>query len=116
MANHNEHIIAGALSSLPLILQENEVEGGHNLWLALAGAFGGKLPDLFEPATSPNHRKFLHSLCFLAGVCYGVKRIYDWQPEDLLGKIVKYALLACGIGYISHLALDARTPKSLPLI
>jgi hypothetical protein len=34
----------------------------------VGGYLGAKLPDVFEPATSPHHRKFAHSASFNASV------------------------------------------------
>ena len=49
--------------------------------VALAGSIGGKLPDILEPATSPNHRAFFHSWPALAASLWLVHKLYKWQPE-----------------------------------
>jgi membrane-bound metal-dependent hydrolase YbcI (DUF457 family) len=81
---------------------------------AFAGIGGaiGLFPDLIEPATSPNHRAFFHSLAFSGVVTYAAfgKHSENWSTEDKIA--ARIALLS----YLSHLALDAGTPKSLPLI
>lgn len=84
-----------------------------------AGALGAlctNLPDILEPATSPNHRKVFHSItCAIAvGVC--VKKAWDWKPEDDLGRLARFVLVVGGAGYLAHLALDFTTKRSLPLI
>jgi len=44
------------------------------------------------------------------------KALYDWQPETDEGRFWRKAGLI-GLGaYMCHLALDATTPRSLPLL
>ena len=62
------------------------------------------LPDWIEPATNPNHRKFFHSFAMGGLVVYGM---YGKHTENM--RLI-------GMSYLSHLAADARTPKSIPLI
>lgn len=108
----------------------------------LGGYLGGAMPDLLEPATSGHHRDFAHSVTGGALLC--ASPIYAlsvrWREQaraleasaDLLlvesadrAKLAAQAFwlnLAAGIlvgflaGYLSHLALDASTPRSLPLL
>ena len=80
------------------------------------GAFGGfaasTLPDILEPATNPNHRKFFHSLTFASLILYGNHKLNKSQlPTEL-----KQAVSALSVGYGLHLGADLTTPKSLPLI
>lgn len=74
------------------------------------------LPDLVEPATNPHHRQFFHSFVFAGGVVYGLKRAYQWIPQDDRGRFARHLLLILGGAYLIHLALDACTKRSLPLI
>jgi membrane-bound metal-dependent hydrolase YbcI (DUF457 family) len=93
-------------------------EGPSGMPLASAGlaACFGCLPDQLEPAIHPNHRQFFHSLAFAAVLIYAGKRVYDWRPDDDLGKATRYVVLV-GLGaYGVHLAMDALTKKSLPLL
>lgn len=87
---------------------------------AAAGCMGGyclgTLPDLAEPATSPNHRQFFHSVFFAALVGYGLYRAYQWSPETPEGKFFRGVCLIAGGAYLVHLAMDATTKRSLPLI
>jgi membrane-bound metal-dependent hydrolase YbcI (DUF457 family) len=78
---------------------------------SLAGGAAASLPDLLEPAFSPNHRGFFHSLTAAALVAYGISGRHT-QRLGVLGKMVLWVL---GLGYLSHLAADATTPKSLPI-
>lgn len=113
----------------------------------IAGCFwgyvGSRLPDIIEPALSPNHRQFAHSA--IAGIGIS-KSIYlflkDWEEyyrasanhfkskqiqTDWLKKFIYivleflFRIIAagfCGLsaGYLSHLILDGSTPKGLPLV
>jgi len=78
-----------------------------------AGALGGMLPDILEPATNPCHRKFFHSFTFgivVTGSAVGVavQKNIDLDLKEAVG------LLAAG--YLSHLVMDAGTPAGLPAI
>jgi membrane-bound metal-dependent hydrolase YbcI (DUF457 family) len=70
------------------------------------------LPDIFEPATSPQHRQFFHSKKVL-------KFLFSYvTPYSLLAGAfidVKYYLIFFGaVGYELHLLADFVTPKGLP--
>lgn len=84
-----------------------------------AGALGmlcTNLPDILEPATSPNHRKVFHSVTCAVVIAVGMKKAWDWEPEDDLWRVTRFLVLVAGAGYLVHLALDATTKRSLPLI
>lgn len=81
----------------------------------LAGTFG-TLPDILEPACHPNHRRFFHSVVFAGFLGYGVHRLYQWKPQDELQQLMRLLGLIAGGSYLVHLAMDATTAKSLPLI
>jgi len=84
--------------------------------LGIAGSFaviGVLLPDILEPASSPGHRKFFHSL-LLAGllVTFFVmlnKKLITIENEDVK-RIINYL----GFGYGMHLLQDSVTPMGLP--
>jgi len=82
---------------------------------ALASVFTN-LPDLIEPATNPNHRQFFHSVAFAGAISYGLKCAYDWEPDSNQKRMLRHMLLILGGAYLTHLALDAFTRKSLPLL
>jgi inner membrane protein len=88
----------------------------HPLVAAVAAAGCGTLPDVLEPALHPNHRQFFHSLLFASGVGFVLYKLYQWEPESEGGKLVRAAALVGGCAYLVHLAMDAFTPKSLPLV
>lgn len=86
---------------------------------AIGGVGGfccGTLPDLIEPATSPHHRQFFHSIVFGGLVGYGLYETWKWEPATTFGKIVRVAGLLAGGAYLVHLALDATTKRSLPMV
>jgi membrane-bound metal-dependent hydrolase YbcI (DUF457 family) len=108
----------------------------------IGGWIGGALPDVLEPATSPNHRKLAHSAVTGGALCFA--RLAEWQAdcrasaeaanerlrvcqpgsgehsraqwEVLFWRLLAGALVGVVAGYASHLALDAGTPRGLPLL
>lgn len=73
MPRRDVHLGASTLVGIgAAIVTAPPLAGGHGVaYLAgtLVGArFGGCLPDLLEPATSPRHRAFFHSFATLSGV------------------------------------------------
>lgn len=83
---------------------------------SVLAAFLGTLPDVLEPATSPNHRQFFHSLAFAAMVGWGLHELWQWEPDEEWQGWLKSGLLVAGGAYLVHLAMDATTDKSLPLL
>jgi membrane-bound metal-dependent hydrolase YbcI (DUF457 family) len=84
-----------------------------------AGGFGavcGSLPDVIEPAVHPNHRQFFHSIACAVMLGYGLRKLYRWQPDEAWQRVLRGAGLIAGGAYLVHLAMDATTAKSLPLI
>ncbi len=117
MANGADHTAAGALTGLAMACYRQHKGKPVNPLLAIgASTVFAKLPDWIEPATNPHHRQFFHSITFLAMLGYGLKKTHDWKPEDTGGQILRFLALCAGAGYISHLALDGFTPRSLPLL
>jgi inner membrane protein len=90
--------------------------GTHPVVGGLAASFFTNLPDLLEPATSPNHRQFFHSVLFAALLGAGLYQLHNWKPEEPAEKFWKAVAMIAISGYLAHLALDATTAKSLPLI
>jgi inner membrane protein len=119
MANGTTHLIVGGLAGLGISLwdKSDDSEFANNPLLATTvGAMFGKLPDILEPALHPHHRQFCHSIVVLLGVGYGMKKAYQWEPKDNVDKLLRCIALCVGAGYISHLLLDATTPRSLPIL
>ena len=71
-------VLAGAGYTFGKYLWRKSNDPNTNFpWRQLAvnmglGLFFASLPDLIEPATNPNHRKFFHSLTTAGLVCYGM--------------------------------------------
>ena len=115
--NRNNHKIAGALAGAGVHLAHKSRTGQQptffgTLFAALAGSIGGTIPDDLEPPDNPNHRGPCHS------VSAGIALLRQWQRLSESGNIpphVKDILESTYAGYMSHLLLDATTPKGLPL-
>lgn len=81
MPNALAHRLGAGLALAGAAAYVEKQEGEITAKPLLAGAGGfvfGTLPDLIEPALHPNHRQFFHSFLVLAGVGYGLKKLYDW--------------------------------------
>lgn len=110
----------------------------------LGASLGGPLPDIGDPPTSPNHRHIAHGAvnATVAGY-FCLKSLGEWQrslharadelkwsrqflPDvesrsssalaELLLRVIAHGLPGFLAGYASHLALDATTPRGLPLV
>ena len=84
-----------------------------------AGAGAGLLPDLLEPADSPNHRLFFHSLA-AAGIVGWVGLVVPHLARFLVGPSFVRLLPACaclGGGFLLCIDTLARTlaPVEIPL-
>tara|TARA_R110002049_G_scaffold20717_2_gene75867 strand:- start:4542 stop:4922 length:381 start_codon:yes stop_codon:yes gene_type:complete len=93
-----------------------EEAAGNAIASGGVAAICGSLPDLLEPAVHPNHRQFFHSVVFAAALIEGGRRIYRWQPEENWQRLVRNLTLIAGGAYLVHLAMDASTAKSLPML
>lgn len=110
----------------------------------LGGLAGSRLPDIFDPPTSPNHRGLAHGVLTTSGGTYVIwewlKQLQDWlrtQADELaaerqgqltdaerlwnqllewLYRMIAGAIMGLVAGYTSHLALDFTTRKGLPLV
>ncbi len=118
--NGSTHQLAGALAAFAITsndTSEKSCQLHHPAATIPIGAILGRLPDMIEPAfRNPNHRQFFHSITVLGLMGTGMLKVYRWDPQDEFEKIIRAALLIGGAAYLSHLALDALTSKSLPLI
>ena len=117
MASGADHITAGALTGMAMAWYGGrQGDPTHPILAIGASTIFSKLPDWIEPANNPHHRQFFHSISFLAMLGYGLKKTYDWKPDDKGGQVLRFLTLCAGTGYISHLVLDGLTPRSLPLL
>lgn len=124
--------------------EQKSLRLGEFIGGGLGGVLGASLPDILEPATSSWHRGPAHSATGSAGLLYvafktvgNVRRQLDEtadryyerarSSEDWLEKGFYYLLaflldMANGFvtgvvpGYVSHVALDATTPRSVPIL
>jgi membrane-bound metal-dependent hydrolase YbcI (DUF457 family) len=117
-----EHLIAGlavgaAVNGLIQWLeclddQNKRFDWGEFLVCTAAGGAAALLPDILEPADSPNHRKFFHSITAAGLVVYSISGRHTNGYSASARKI----LMVLGMGYLSHLVADAGTPKSIKLV
>ena len=147
MPNGPTHRVAGGVAGGGLALARAtgqppeavliEVFGG-----VVGGVVGGRLPDIFDPATTPRHRSTAHSALaglVVVGAALEDARSYCRERADtyrrlkaqsglndgarlwyalleLVWQFLAGALTGLQAGYVSHLALDALTPAGLPLL
>jgi len=136
---------AGASAALyrarrrPLLDQLIEGAGG-----ALGGYLGGQLPDVLEPAIHSWHRDLCHSWSASGAISAGLAKFSGWERAcrekaawyrnirlasgaepgkaflhalaELFWNFVAGLFAGVAAGYLSHLALDAQTPRGLPLL
>lgn len=78
----------------------------------LAGCAGGAFADVMEPSSigGSHHRKGMHSLGF--GVLVSLGAAHPKSRNTVLGRLCQGLVVA----HLSHLALDIKTPRGLPLI
>lgn len=96
--------------------QEGRPVDGSAFAMGAAAACLPSLPDYLEPAVHPNHRRFFHSVTFAIAVAFAMRRAYKWETHAPWEQLARLAVLAGGAAYLAHLARDAFTAKSLPLI
>ena len=118
MASKGTHIVVGIGAGLlsygiyKRLKQEDwTLEGA--LGSAAAGAALACLPDVIEPALSPNHRGLAHSFALLGMLLATLKHVSD-TPDLPPG--LKVAISVAIGAYSSHLGVDAFSPKGLPLL
>jgi len=79
------------------------------------GMLSGIAPDLMEPALHPQHRQFCHSLT-AGGLLVHTGLTKCGEQNNNWSQFAKILGACVIIGYLVHLALDATTPRSLPLL
>lgn len=116
-AEHAAFNFVAVMTATAAVQQHNgrPVEGSA-LAMGTAAALLPSLPDVLEPAINPNHRRFFHSVTFAIAVGYGLHRAYKWEAQEPWEQLARMAALVAGAAYLAHLARDAFTAKSLPLI
>lgn len=111
-------LVAGA--AVGIFIADRESKVGPTTFKPILGgaaaAFFTNLPDLIEPATSPNHRGFFHSIAFATLIGLTLNELRQWEPKTDSERFWKGVALLAGSAYLIHLALDFTTRQSLPLI
>ncbi len=118
MANGNTHSLVAALTvgALDYMDAQNKGDSARPLIGAGLAAVLTNLPDLLEPAIHPHHRQFCHSIAFGGMVTLAAYELYRWKPETDGHKFLRYLFgVACG-AYLIHLAVDALSSRSLPMV
>lgn len=118
MGNSVQHAMLGATLGfgcylLYKLITKKAFEWDKAIICTGLGTVCGILPDVLESATSPNHRKFAHSLVFLSGLTIGEIKIIE---DKKLSEEYKLFLSSAIVGYGCHLFLDSSTPRGLPAI
>jgi membrane-bound metal-dependent hydrolase YbcI (DUF457 family) len=147
MPNRAPHVAAGVVGGMAagVATCASVPDAQRTLYVAVAAGFGmigGALPDVLEPATSPNHRSVCHSLILLALLAVSVNAKYHErcleraascdsrarrftsvaierlaEERAAIGwRLLAAALIGATAGYASHLILDSSTAKGLPLV
>lgn len=120
MSNASAHALGTALTAglahVAHELRRNQAITAAPFGTAILGSLMGSLPDLIEPATNPHHRQFFHGLLFAAAVAYVTKQLYDREAVEPRDQLIRYAGLLIGGCYLTHLAMDFCTRRSLPLV
>lgn len=117
MPSRKAHAWLGAVGSVATYILECNRRGQQpQIEEVLASAIGGGVtgiaPDVVEPATNPNHREFFHSGILGLGLGKGVQEIDGLNLTEKQKAMAR----ALAIGYLSHLAADATTPKGLQMV
>jgi hypothetical protein len=110
-----------------------------------AGRIGAWLPDIIEPAVHLHHRHVAYSVATATAISASAIESIEWvenyarmraqaaaercaqqgchrvaearQPlEEFLWKLSHGFVAGVGAGYLSHLTLDAETPRGIPLL
>ena len=110
------NFIAVTTAAAALRHQERRPVDGSCIAIGAATACLPSLPDIVEPAMNPNHRKFFHTITFALGLGYFVHLVYKWEADGEWERLARVAMLIGGCAYLAHLARDAFTAKSLPLV
>jgi membrane-bound metal-dependent hydrolase YbcI (DUF457 family) len=120
MANSGTHLMVGGMVGLSGMIflkwvRNEKLTFWEGVGGVLVGCFGACLPDLLEPANNPQHRKALHSVAVGgAGIPFSISKIYEGAWSLTQGE--KDILIVLLLGYFSHLVLDGRTPRGLPIL
>jgi inner membrane protein len=120
MASLREHAWLGAgTGALTYILMcryyDRSFDFGEMLGCAAVSTAAAMVPDILEPALSPNHRNVAHSFVAGSGLFSFARNRCGVDNRDW-EEFQKILWAAATTGYLSHLLADASTPRGLPLL
>ena len=118
MPNGKTHVLVAAGVgiagySLYCAFYQRKFDFGEALGATGACILGGIAPDGLEPAFCPWHRSLGHSVSVGAVSAGTIAR--TWNASGT-GPGPNFLLLFFALGYLTHLVLDAGTPRGLPLL
>lgn len=148
MSNAKVHAVVGTGCGLGASMYRARHQGvlgflSESVGGGFGGFVGGKIPDLIEPASHPNHRGVAHSLTVGGGTVLAFARAPSWEQRlrdaanrmrnerletegvgrsmllwlaEVFLRVLTGFLTGLGAGYVSHLALDGCTPRGLPVL
>ena len=117
--NRSTHQLVAGATVCAYLAKHESLAGTVTIKPILGGTVAAlftNLPDILEPATSPNHRAIFHSLAFAAFLGTCLHQLNRWQPQTGSEMLLKGVGMLAVSAYLIHLALDFTTAKSLPLI
>jgi inner membrane protein len=114
------HFIVGAATGIALNLAkqfiQKKLDPGRKFDFCECAVYGlvgdgvALVPDILEPSLrNPHHRQVCHSVLFGAVVLWACCGLHTRQ----LPLVAPGLLLVAGLGYCSHLAVDALMPRSI---
>lgn len=118
MANAKQHALIGAgVGAIGWLLYcklvDRPIEIAELLLASGVGMIGGLIPDLLEPAVHPHHRQFFHSYAATALLAHANHHV---SQNEKLPAEARAAFHLVSLGFFSHLAADAGTPRGLPWV
>jgi inner membrane protein len=120
MPNASQHALIGGTAAGITYLAlsryyQRQPDFGEFVTCALLGVAAAGVPDILEPAITPHHRQFAHSITLGTGL---TKWAMDFcRRENCEGDPFPRILLGCALAaYLSHLAADFATPRGLPVL
>ena len=126
MANRDEHDALGLLFGFLITARTSPAPTlGELIAGACGGLVGSRFADTVEPATHPGHRSLVHGIALNGAVAYhGARPLLDWrrrttQPlvnQGGASRLASAFAVGAASGHLSHLLLDANTPRGLPWI
>lgn len=117
MPNFRTHFfVGGCASALTYAIRKksrNEEIGALELvGMFLIGGGAASIPDAIDTPNGPNHRSIAHSWAAIGGIGNISNSLNDNPNLTVAQKDLAYSVM---VAYLSHLFLDAQTPKGLPL-